>query len=153
MNVLIASDHAGFEMKKELQKVLKAFNWIDHGPKKLDRVDYPDYAEKMAKAIQEKKAPQGVLICGTGIGMSIAANKCPSIRAAHVTNPIEAHLAKEHNNANIICVGARFLGTEYALEIIRTFLKAKFAKTGRHQTRVDKITGFDQTKTVTKPAK
>jgi len=150
MNVLIASDHAGIHLKKDLQEILKAFHWIDLGPKKQERVDYPDYARKLVQALLDNKAPIGVLICGTGIGMSIAANKFPKIRAAHVSNPVEAHLAREHNNANIVCIGARFLGTEYAAEIVRHFLRAKFAKTGRHKDRLNKIVGFEETLTLSK---
>jgi len=107
-----------------------------------DRVDYPDYAVKLGRKIQEGAASQGVLICGSGIGIAIAANKLHGIRAATVENPIAAKLAKEHNNANVLCLGSRFVAKEYASEIVESWLTAKFQE-GRHTGRVAKISALD----------
>jgi RpiB/LacA/LacB family sugar-phosphate isomerase len=140
--VLIASDHAGIELKKDLQKGLPDWEWIDLGPTQLARVDYPDFAELLGRKIAAGEAENGVLICGSGIGMSIAANKIPGVRAAVVENPIAARLAREHNNANVLCLGARFTAAEYAAEIVATWLEATFdpkAGGGRHQGRIEKI--------------
>jgi ribose 5-phosphate isomerase B len=144
--VLIASDHAGFELKQALQKALPNLEWQDLGPKDASRVDYPDYAEALAKKVANGEAQQGILICGSGIGMSIAANKVHGIRAAVVENPIAARLAREHNNANILCLGARFTAPEYAAEIAQAWLNTPFdskAGGGRHQTRIEKISKLE----------
>ncbi len=144
--VLIASDHAGVELKKELQKSLTNWEWIDLGPAQAARVDYPDYAETLARKIAAGEAENGILICGSGIGMSIAANKIQGVRAAVVENPIAARLAREHNNANVLCLGARFVAPEYATEIAATWLMTKFdpkAAGGRHQGRIEKITKLE----------
>src|SRR6185437_16472871 len=107
------------------------------------RVDYPDYAEKLSKQLVAGAAPQGILICGSGIGMSIAANKIAGIRAAVVENPIAAQLAKQHNNANVLCLGARFLAPEYATDIARAFLSTPFSGDERHEKRVKKIMALE----------
>lgn len=138
--VLIASDHAGFSLKAALVIALPAWQWIDLGPKDTSRVDYPDFAEKLARKIAAGEASQGILICGSGIGMSIAANKIDRVRAALVENPSAARLAKLHNDANILCLGARFLACEYASEIAQAFLETKFSGEERHENRVKKIT-------------
>ncbi len=141
--IAIAADHAGFELKEFFLKNFKDVTWLDLGPANNDRVDYPDYAKKLAEAIQEKKVEGGLLICGSGIGMSIAANKCAGVRAAHVESEISARLAKEHNNANVLCLGARINAPEYALEIFNSWLKASF-QGGRHQDRVVKIHNLEK---------
>jgi ribose 5-phosphate isomerase B len=144
--VLIASDHAGIELKKAIQKGLPEWEWVDLGPTQVARVDYPDYAETLSRKIVAGEAENGVLICGSGIGMSIAANKIPGIRAAVVENSIAARLAREHNNANVLCLGARFTASEYAVEIVASWLEAQFdpkAGGGRHQGRIEKITKLE----------
>ncbi|MBL7716171.1 MAG: ribose 5-phosphate isomerase B [Bdellovibrionales bacterium] len=141
--VLIASDHAGFALKSEIQKLLPKIEWMDLGPANSSRVDYPDYAERVADQISKKKHKIGVLICGSGIGMSIAANKIAGVRAALVENPVSARLAREHNDANIICIGSRFLAPEYAAEIIETFLKTPASTDERHRARVEKISKLE----------
>jgi ribose 5-phosphate isomerase B len=141
--VLIASDHAGFQLKAALIKILPAWEWIDLGPSDASRVDYPDYAEKLARKIAAGEASQGILICGSGIGMSIAANKIDRVRAALVENPIAAKLAKLHNDANVLCLGARFLASEYASEIAQAFLETPFSGDERHENRVKKITTLE----------
>lgn len=137
--VLIASDHAGFELKAAIQKELPDWDWQDLGPPSSARVDYPDYAEILAQAIARGDAPCGILICGSGIGMSIAANKVPCIRAAVVENPVAARLSREHNDANVLCLGSRFLAPQYAAEIARTWLATPFSQDPRHQERLRKI--------------
>jgi ribose 5-phosphate isomerase B len=142
--VLIASDHAGVQLKTDIQKGLPAWEWVDLGPQDKSRVDYPDFAEKLAKQIIAGAASQGILICGSGIGMSIAANKITGIRAALVENPIAAKLSKEHNDANILCLGARFLACEYGIEIVEAFLNSSFSGEERHLKRVRKISELEK---------
>lgn len=137
--LVIGGDHAGLELKKILIKALEADNYeiIDCGTFSTESVDYPDFAEKVAALVLKHKI-KGIIICGTGIGISIAANKIPGIRAALCYNLETARLAREHNDANIIALGARMLDTQLAIDIVRTFLVTQFAA-GRHQRRVDKI--------------
>jgi ribose 5-phosphate isomerase B len=142
-NVLIASDHAGFALKAALIKALPSWQWIDLGPADAPRVDYPDFAEKLSRQIAAGVASQGVLICGSGIGMSIAANKIDRVRAALVENPVGAKLAKLHNDANVLCLGARFLAADYASEIAQAFLETDFTDTERHLARVKKLTSLE----------
>jgi ribose 5-phosphate isomerase B len=141
--VLIASDHAGIALKTAIQKALPQWQWVDLGPNEGARVDYPDFAEKLCKQIADGGATQGILICGSGIGMSMAANKVPGIRAALVENPIGAQLSKEHNNANVLCLGARFLASEYGSEIARAWLEATFSGDERHSKRIQKIMALE----------
>ena len=141
--VLIASDHAGFALKAALIKALPGWQWIDLGPSDSSRVDYPDFAEKLSRQIAAGIASQGILICGSGIGMSIAANKIDRVRAAVVENPIGAKLAKQHNDANVLCLGARFLLSQYAADIAQAFLETPFSNEERHANRVKKITALE----------
>lgn len=141
--ILIASDHAGFELKTCLQKLMPDVAWLDLGPPSADRVDYPDFAEKLCREIQAGRADQGLLICGSGIGMSMAANKFDGIRAALVENPVAAKLSREHNNANVLCLGARFLAPEYAADIVKPWLATPFPGEPRHLERVRKITAIE----------
>ena len=144
--VLIASDHAGIELKTAIQKALPAWEWVDLGPMNGDRVDYPDFAELLSKKLVQGDADQGILVCGSGIGMSIAANKIPGIRAAVVENPIAARLSREHNDANVLCLGSRFVAPEYGAEIAEVWLKTPFSKDDRHEKRVKKITLLEKRK-------
>jgi ribose 5-phosphate isomerase B len=137
--LLIASDHAGFELKKNLiQTLSEKYQFIDLGTDSANSVDYPDYGFALANAIENKKAEMGILICGSGVGISIAANRNKSVRAALVYNNEIAKLARQHNNANVICLGARFLTTQDAIEFIETFVNTEF-EGGRHQNRVAKL--------------
>jgi ribose 5-phosphate isomerase B len=140
--IFIGSDHAGFKLKEKLKKLLKTkkIKLIDLGTSSTESVDYPDIAKKLAKKVVKEKA-KGILLCGTGIGMSITANKIKGIRAALVYNIKTAKLAKEHNNANIICIGARTQKEKKALQMIKAWLNARFQK-GRHLRRIKKIEGF-----------
>lgn len=145
LKISIGSDHAGFELKEHLKDYLKSkgFQVIDVGTNSAESCDYPDFAKAVAKNVSRKKANVGVLICGTGIGMSMAANKVKGIRAAAVHNEFTAQAAKEHNNANIVCLGARVLEKHKAESILDSFFSAKFlgnSKEGeRHKRRVEKI--------------
>jgi len=139
MRIAMGSDHAGFMMKQDLIAELEeqGHQVVDCGTYSSESVDYPDISEKVARKVLEEKIP-GVLICGTGIGISIAANKIPGIRAALCHDPYCAALAREHNDANIIAIGSRISGTGIAAEMIKTFINTEF-QGGRHQRRVEKI--------------
>src|SRR4051812_25660993 len=115
--ILIASDHAGIALKAEIQNKLPHWEWEDLGPFGGDKVDYPDFAELVGNKINSGEASKGILICGTGIGMSIAANKIPGIRAAVAENTSVAKLSREHNDTNVLCLGSRFTALDYAVEI------------------------------------
>jgi len=141
--VLIASDHAGPEFKATLQKLLPEWEWEDLGPSNSDRVDYPDYAECLSEKVSSGESSQGVLICGSGIGMCIAANKFPGVRAAVAENAIAAKLSREHNDANVLCLGARFMTPEQGAEIVRVWLETPFSNDPRHQARIKKITDLE----------
>lgn len=138
--IVIACDRAGIELKKFLIENFKDENFtiLDLGTNSQDPVDYPDYAKKVVKCILNKEAEFGVLICGTGIGMSISANRYKNIRAALCHNSLEAKLTREHNDANILCMGARIIGNETALENLKVFLNTNFDG-GRHIRRIEKI--------------
>jgi ribose 5-phosphate isomerase B len=142
--VALASDHAGFEQKRQLATWLKTqgFKTRDLGPATDERVDYPDYATLVAKAVAKGEADFGVLICGTGIGMAIAANKTAGIRAANITTPQFAALAREHNDANVIALSARFVDLKINQQALAAFLATPFAG-GRHASRVEKITALE----------
>ena len=143
--IYLGSDHAGFELKQEILGHLKRveMNVEDCGTFDSESVDYPDYAQKVAQKVQSNQKSLGILICGTGIGMSIAANKFPGIRAALVNTIYMAEMARRHNNANILCLGSRILTLEQAQEIVDTWLEEKF-EGDRHQGRLDKISQVEQ---------
>ncbi len=142
--ILISSDHAAVELKGFIQKVLPNYPWLDLGPLDTQRVDYPDYAEKLASEVSTGKVERGILICGSGIGMCIAANKFPGIRAAVVESVESAKLSREHNDANILCLGARILDPETAVKIVRVWLETAFTKDLRHVGRITKIAQLEQ---------
>jgi ribose 5-phosphate isomerase B len=143
MTIAIASDHAGYKMKEMIKKFLEKneYKVLDLGTNSEESVDYPDFAQKLAKKILEKKADQGILICGTGIGMSIAANRFKGIRAALCHHSQIARLSRQHDDANVLCLGERMIGDEVAKECTKTFLNTKF-EGGRHTRRVSKIDGI-----------
>ena len=145
MIISIAADHAGFEEKERLRAYLEELGHevIDRGPASDARVDYPDFAKKVADDVASGAAERGVLACGTGIGMAIAANKVHGIRAANVVLPEFAALAREHNDANIITVSARFVEHEVNCAIVKAFLETEFGG-GRHAGRVAKIAALEQ---------
>jgi len=139
-DIAIASDHAGVELKLAIVKYLlkRGHNVIDMGVRRKSRVDYPDYGRKVAKAVAGGDVPLGVLICGSGIGMCITANRFKGVRAALVHDHYTTRMAKAHNNANILCLGGRVMAKELAEELVETWLKTPF-EGGRHQHRLDKI--------------
>ena len=138
--VAIACDHGGLEMKVALIDVLAkdGYDVLDMGTNKTESVDYPDYAYELSRALIEGKAFRGVLICGSGIGISIAANRFPQIRAALIHDALGAKLCREHNNANVIAFGGRVLGIETACDCLHIFLNTDF-EGGRHKRRVAKL--------------
>ncbi len=143
--IVIASDHAGVDLKARLIELIgEAGHEIqDLGPAATGSVDYPDYAHAVAEAVADGRADRGILICGTGIGMSLAANRHPRIRAALCHDALTAEMARLHNDANVLCVGARTTGEAVVEQIVRIFLTTAF-EGGRHQRRVEKIEREDQ---------
>ncbi len=144
MKIAIGADHAGFKLKESVKGFLKILNVFvtDFGTNSEESVDYPDYAIPVAEAVAKKEFDFGILICGTGIGMSITANKVKGIRAALCNELFTAHCSKEHNNANVLCMGGRIVGEELANEIVKTWLYSEF-QGGRHQRRVKKIKEYE----------
>ncbi len=142
--ILIASDHAGLGFKHALIQALPEWTWEDLGPDNSNSVDYPDYAEMVGKKILASEADRAILICGSGIGMSIAANKIHGIRAALVENPVSARLAREHNDTNILCLGARITAPEYGIEIAKIWLTTPFSADPKHTQRIRKIHSLEK---------
>lgn len=142
MTISIGSDHAGFSYKQELTSLLESLGHtvIDVGTTSEESVDYPDYGTAAAALVRDGNADVGVLICGSGIGISIAANKLQGIRAANCTSVEMAQLARQHNDANVVAVGQRLVSIELAKDIVTAFLSTPF-EGGRHQRRVDKLNG------------
>lgn len=139
----IASDHAGISLKSQLIEHLKKnFIFKDLGPHSEESVDYPDFAEAVAKKVAQENV-KGILVCGSGIGMAIAANKIKGVRAANVWDVTSARLSREHNDANIICLGSRLTGSLVAQEMVEVFLKTNF-QGSRHQNRLDKIKKLEE---------
>ena len=138
--ICIASDHAGYELNKKIKDYLIKTNVqiMDLGPLSNISVDYPDYAKKVAKRVISKKSDAGILVCGSGTGMAITANKYKGVRAAQCYNKKSTILSRKHNNSNIICLGSRMIKNKEALSFIRFFFKTKF-EGGRHKKRVSKI--------------
>ena len=140
MRIALASDHAGFALKDELAAWLRdsGYNVIDLGTNSADSVDYPEYGARLARAVASGQVERGVAVCGSGIGISIAVNRNPACRCARVDDPLSARLAREHNDANVIALGARLVGIDMAKACITEFLDTDFAG-GRHQRRVDQL--------------
>lgn len=145
MTVVIGSDHAGFEMKEQIRAYLegRGITVEDMGCHSKDSCDYPDFALAVGEKIRSGACRRGILICGTGVGMAIAVNKVPGVRAANVFDPAIAALAREHNDANVLTLGARFIDLAKAKEIVKTFMETEFAG-GRHANRVNKITKIEE---------
>jgi ribose 5-phosphate isomerase B len=143
--IAFGSDHAGLALRAEAVRVATAagFQVEDLGPFSSDSVDYPDFASRVGQAVTSGGARLGILVCGTGIGMSIAANKVKGVRAAHCTTEFEARMARAHNDANILCMGERVVGLGLGGAIVSAFLAQAF-EGGRHQRRVDKISALDR---------
>ena len=145
MKIAIGCDHGGIVLKPVVEEVLKknGIEVVDYGCYDENSVDYPDYALKVAEAVSQGQVDKGIILCGTGIGISLAANKVPGIRAAVCSEPYSAKLIVEHNNANIIAMGARMVGPELAKMIVDEFFGAKF-QGGRHEMRVNMISDIEK---------
>lgn len=145
LTVVLGSDHAGFEMKEKISQYLNSQGVTvqDIGCNSTESCDYPDFALAVGEKIRTGQCQQGILICGTGVGMAIAVNKIPGVRAANVFEPEIAKLAREHNNANVLTMGSRFIDLEKAIAIIQSFTTTPFAG-DRHAKRVDKITAIEK---------
>jgi ribose 5-phosphate isomerase B len=143
--ISLGADHAGRELKDKIKAHLtqQGYQVDDRGTLANDSVDYPDFARSVGEDVAGKQADLGILVCGSGIGMAIAANKVPGVRAANVTSEYEAQMSREHNNANVLALGARIVEEPKALSIVDKFLHTEFAG-GRHQRRVDKITEIER---------
>ncbi|MDQ3063924.1 MAG: ribose 5-phosphate isomerase B [Acidobacteriota bacterium] len=146
MKVVVASDHAGFSLKKHLVEFLEkqGFEIIDIGTDSETPVDYPDFAEKIGLAIVREQATRGVLICGSGVGASVAANKIPGVRAGLCHDTYSAHQGVEHDRMNILVLGARVIGVELAFELVKAFLAAEFTNEERHLRRLEKIAALER---------
>ena len=144
MKIALGSDHGGYALKENLKRALaeSSHDIVDLGTFSEESVDYPDFALAVAAEVASGESDLGVLVCGTGIGVSIAANKVPGIRAALVHDVVTARLAREHNRANILCLGGRLLAAPLAREMVRVWLEAEFEE--RHQSRLDKITAIER---------
>ena len=140
MKIAIGADHAGYELKEKVKHwlVQHGMEVDDRGTHSTESVDYPDYARAVGEEVSSKDADMGILLCGSGIGMAITANKVPGVRAANVTSEHEAELSRAHNDANVLTLGARLMDEHEAFQILDAWLKTPFAG-GRHQRRVDKI--------------
>ncbi len=145
MKIAIGSDHAGYELKERLKKYLEkqGHQIQDEGTINNDSVDYPDYAAKVAHKVADHQADTGLLVCGSGIGMAISANKVAGIRATTATSEVEAQLSREHNDANVLAIGARLLKEDAAINIVNKFLTTAFAH-GRHENRIKKIAELEK---------
>jgi ribose 5-phosphate isomerase B len=145
MKIVIGSDHRGVDLKRRLILSLgeAGHEVVDVGPNTADSVDYPDYAFEVAQAVSAGRADRGVLLCGTGIGMCIAANKVHGVRAAPCHDPITAEMSRRHNDANVLCLSADLLGEELVDRMVRLWLDTPF-EAGRHARRVDKIVQFEK---------
>jgi RpiB/LacA/LacB family sugar-phosphate isomerase len=146
MNIVIGSDHAGYPLKTELKRLLLDLGHQieDVGTDTPDPVDYPDFAEAVAGAVLDGRAERGVLICGSGVGASVAANKVPGIRAGLCHDTYSAHQCVEHDDVNVLVVGARVIGSELAREIVRAFVDARFTGEERHTRRLGKVSAIEK---------
>src|ERR1041385_2490105 len=145
MRIALGADHAGYQLKDQIKQHLEqqGISVQDEGTSSPESVDYPDYARAVAHDVSEHRADLGILVCGSGIGMAITANKVDGIRAANVSTEYEAQMSREHNNANVLTLGARILQPDEALRIVDAWLAAQFAG-GRHERRVEKIMAIEK---------
>jgi len=143
--IALGADHAGFEAKEKIKRYLETAGYTvnDTGTWSEESVDYPDFAIKVARRIQQGESDLGILVCGTGIGMAMAANKIGGVRAAVAHDALTAQMSREHNDANVLTLGARVLNEHQIIEVVASFLSAQFAG-GRHQRRINKISELDQ---------
>ncbi|MBA13049.1 MAG: ribose 5-phosphate isomerase B [SAR202 cluster bacterium] len=142
MKIALAADHNGFELKAIISEVLKKAGHavLDVGPHSFDPLDdYPDYAKILAKSVSEKESDRGIMICGSGVGASVAANKVKGVRAAMCHDLYSAHQGVEHDDLNVLCLGSRIIGSEVARELVITFVNAEYTHEERHQRRLEKV--------------
>ena len=144
--VALAADHAGFELKEKMAAFLKeaGFEVVDLGTSNREPVDYPDFARAIGEALREGKAERGILICGSGVGACVAANKMKNIRAGLCHDTYSAHQGVEHDDINVLCLGSRVIGEELAKELVSAFLAARFTGEERHRRRLDKIKALEK---------
>jgi len=147
--IAVGSDHAGYRLKTEIINYLNnmGYKYRDFGTCDCNSVDYPDYGQAVAEAVGRGECDRGIIICGTGIGISMSANKVPGVRAALCTDGFMARMSRQHNDANVLALGERVVGVDLALDIVDTWLKSEF-QGGRHKLRVDKITAIEQKYTI-----
>jgi len=145
MRIAVGADHAGFELKENVRAFLQkaGHEVIDLGTHNLEPVDYPDYAEAVGRSLREGKAERGIVICGSGVGASAAANKIPGIRAGLCHDTYSAHQGVEHDDMNVLVLGARVIGPELAHELVRAFVNAQFTKEERHLRRLAKVNAIE----------
>jgi ribose 5-phosphate isomerase B len=145
MRVALGADHAGYQLKDQIKLHLQqqGIDVRDEGTSSAESVDYPDYARAVAHDVNEQRADLGILVCGSGIGMAITANKVDGVRAANVSTEYEAQMSREHNNANVLALGARIINPDEAFRIVDKWLATPFAG-GRHERRVEKITAIEK---------
>jgi RpiB/LacA/LacB family sugar-phosphate isomerase len=145
MRVALAADHAGFSLKTKIAAYLEeaGFEILDLGTNNEEPVDYPDFAHAIGKALQQQEADRGILICGSGVGACVAANKMSTIRAGLCHDTYSAHQGVEHDDINVLCLGARVIGEELARELVSAFLSARFTGEERHRRRLDKIKAME----------
>ncbi len=136
--IAIAADHGGYSLKEAIKERFSSFEWVDLGTHSTESVDYPEFGKAMIEAIENGDVTRGILVCGTGIGISIAANRSPKVRAALCTDTTMARLTREHNDANVLALGERITGQESAFDIVQVFLNTEF-EGGRHARRVEKL--------------
>ena len=146
MKIAIGADHAGFELKERVRALLQELKHevLDLGTANTDPVDYPDYAEAVGLAVRDGKADRGILLCGSGVGASVAANKIPGVRAGLCHDHYSAHQGVEHDDMNVLVLGGRVIGESVALELVQAFLKSKFSAEERHQRRLDKVKAIER---------
>jgi ribose 5-phosphate isomerase B len=146
VRVVVGADHGGYSLKNELLgRLRRQYDILDIGAHKYDPDDdYPDYAEAVAQAVASGKAQRGILVCGSGVGACIAANKVPGVRACLCHDTYSAHQGVEHDDMNVLCLGARVIGIELATELVEAFLKARFSKEKRHRRRLKKVLAIEK---------
>jgi ribose 5-phosphate isomerase B len=152
MKIAIGADHAGFALKEQLRDALKqkGLEVLDYGTTSTESTDYPDYASAVARAVADGSADRGILVCSTGVGMSIAANKVPGVRAALAVNEEEVQLTRAHNDANVLTFGARYMDVDTSVRLTDIFLNTPFDG-GRHERRVGKIASIENAKSQENP--
>jgi ribose 5-phosphate isomerase B len=146
MRIAVGTDHAGLPLKQVVMDAIEAAGHIalDHGTHGVESVDYPDYALAVGRAIQRGEADRGILICGSGVGISIAASKLRSVRAGVCHDSYSAHQAVEHDDMNVLCLGSRVIGPALAADLVGIFLRAEYSRENRHQRRLDKVAAMEQ---------